>query len=686
MSTLTLELISESSANYNDTQFIELALVNHVHKRIEHFEYLSEIRSDSVPLDYIEYTKTDAKSTLLLLDRSYTLAGLSNQVVQQLNTSFRGNSFISAYSKILATHKTYINEYNQVKPLYFKHILPEDTKEAYIEASGTLEPLATGYSIDYENQCIYTNLSNRVEANEYLLYIVTSIDSTGKQTKSLLNPIPVATEATWKDIDPDTGLLYTGRPVYTKELGTVGYTYTFNMHTTWYIRIHEHALAGIQLPAGPEKQDPWYLRFNEIDYTINGKRYWMPEYYTQPFQPFAPYIFSNYQTVEYISGTCFRIPGRKLYIDPQQNMHLEIYVYDYLNVLIKVLTTDTSLHGKRYSDTDIFYESDIILSWDEQTGIFITAQTLHPTWSLAARFFYEATSLEYTGLNLNPVFNTNIFNYLVVFYLVPDAHSNDRALHYLLVDKQGIIVYTSQSQGVNVPNLQAKNNDGSSNPNSILGIKYISDLEVQSFYNLYTVNYTNTYKYVVLSEVTVRETTQEKPFQVSVKREGFTLKDPAAAFKKQFRLPTSRFGYAEDGMQFPHNVAILEVPLSLLEAYGGSFTAEQIETLSKKYILTGTQVILQWTFPWSELEIDTTISNQATLSFSWEGPDYEYRIYKRYGTETWFLQHTLTAPIEVALSYIDTDFISYDVTYELRLALNGIEYPAKYNIGVKIRS
>ena len=365
MSKLTLELITSADA-YQPQHSIELGLVNHVHNRIETFVYLDDIKPSAVALDYFESTELDSKYNIFIADRSHQIPANSLRKVDLRGgyEKFAGSSYSSSYSEILVTHQVFIDEFNKQRPLFYKHVLPEDTVSVNLEIVqyGSLVTTDTGYVLDLDAGSIYTNYQNFFdqETGTYKLYFLTSTSSAGVQTRELLNPVPTVQEATWEDIDLDTGELYIDRAVYTREKNTSGYTFYFSQANTWWVRQQLSSLVRVRPPAGRKSDEPWYLRVTNGDITTiaNGsvKRYWIPEYMTQPYQPSFPYVFSAYNKMLFVADRVLSATRGSLAIDPEDSRHLTVYIYDFEGNLLKVWTTNSGLVGSRFSNEDVLYE------------------------------------------------------------------------------------------------------------------------------------------------------------------------------------------------------------------------------------------------------------------------------------------------------------------------------------------
>jgi hypothetical protein len=691
--------VTSYPADYVATRFISLDLVNHVHKRIETFMYLDDIKPSAVGLDYFESAEIDSKYNLFIADRSHQVPANSLRKIDTRSgfEKISATSFSSSYSDVLITNKTFVDEFNRERPLFYKYKLPEAVVDVQLEVVqvGNSTPVDTGYVVDLDAMAIYTNYQNYFDQDtgNYKLYFVTATMSTGAQERTLLNPESLVSEATWEDIDPDTGDFYTDISVYSKEKNTSGYTYYFNKADTWWIKPQLKSLIRCRPPAGRKSDEAWYIRVSNGDITTiaNGavRRYWLPEYLTQPYQPSFPYIFSPYGKMIYVSDRVISATRGSLAIAPDEGRHASIYIYDYEGNLLKVWTTNESIDGSRYSNTGVYYQSGKIHCWDNQSGLIVLNESILPSWQFFAEYSYAADDLEYTGLNLNPIQNKSLLNQSIVFYIVPNADSDDNGLHYLLVEADGRISYCSQSLGFSYPNLQLRNIDGSLTPDTVIGMKYISDIEDDTFINNFTVGYENSYAYLVLAEVNVLDRSNiDDAYVYDVRVKGNALTESTAeTFAKNPKALHSYLGYGEDGAVVPlNNVVVIQAPLDLLKDYGGSLQKIQAEEYLRKYLTAGTYPLIDWTYPWSEVEADVSTSAQVTLSWTWEGPGYLYRVYRKISQSgEWDLLHEDSSATPISFTYVDTDVESNDVVYyEVRI-VDSYEYPAPYYTTVKVK-
>lgn len=700
MASLTLELQANAATGFAAKSFATLPLVNHVHKRLEQFIYTDIIQPESVPVAYVENPELDSWRNIQIADRSYSIPQNSPSRVG-LRAPFdkvTATSYSSEYKSLLITNQTFVDEFGRTRPLFYKHTLAANVTQCSLRVSsgGQRHDVDSGYVVDLENSVIYTNYLNffNPDTGAYRLYFVVCTDDTGERTHTLLNPTPVAKEATWEDIDLDTGTLTKAYPVYSQERNTSGYTYYFNEGDTWYIRPLEQSLIRTRLPVGREPEDPWYLRFTDGDITAvtnsASRQYYVPEYDQQNFVPSKPIRFSVYERMLWVNRHTLAATRKNLNIDPENGLHITFYVYDVEGVLIRVFSTDTSKSGTRYSDTDVFYETDVVASWDNGGGLISMGVKLHPSWTVRSQYYYEADDYEYSLLNLNPLSNDKALDHMFVFYIIPDVDSDDRAIHHLIVDQGGIIIACSQDEGFAYGNLQLFDSGGAYNSDTVIGTKYISDVDTTTFITEYTTGHANDNGYAVLAEVSVLDLGREEEQLVyDVRRPGASI--TAAAFdtatRGNPRILQSVYGYGEDGQEVPLNAVLhIRAPITLLEDYGGDLTEEAATELLTAHLNSASYPVIEWTYLTSDITADPQNVGQVDLSWTWEAPGVDYRLYRRDNpTEEWGLIYTEVSPALGTMSYSDTLVTSGEVFYYAVRVYDGTyEYPIGNSVGVKV--
>ncbi len=552
-----------------------------------------------------------------------------------------------------------------------------------------------GYRIELDTLSVYTNYQNAhdPDSGSYRLFFVSGSTSDETTFNTLLNPQPVAKEATWEDIDLDTGGLTTNYPVYSIEHGTRGYSFHFNEGTRWYIRAHDKGLILPRKPLADRPDAPWYLRITngDVSAVVNGsaRRYRVTEFATQPFIPYQPIKYGNKEDLLFVNRRTLRSFRKDLAIEPTESLHLEIDIEDENGTLIKVYTTDTTLEGLRVGDSEVFYESDKIASWDNRNGFIALATAAFPAWKYYARFYYNADDYEYTQVNLNPITNRKLRDHTWVFYCIPDVNDADRSIHHLVINHDGTIVECSQNQGIGHPNLQLQLGSGAYNSETVIGLKYFSEIE-DNFLSRYASGFANTQGYMILAEISCMDVSlQEDMLVVDVRTPGGVIAPEfyQVAVEANPRILQSELGFGADGQTIPQvNVVVLEPQLNLLEDYGGLLTQERAEQLLRLHMPVNGYAVIDWTYPKAEVTGYSTAVGVVDLDITWEGPG-SYKVYRKSTLDSeWELLNETSYPTRTTITYTDSGLTSDTIYYYgVAIVVDDVEYPVGNTLAVKVQ-
>lgn len=707
MAGITLELIATSSSSYEQAQSIVLELVNHVHQRVERFRYVDDIKPVAVALDYLENPELDSWRHLQIANRTYGIPANSdkNAEVRKEWSVTTATAVAGQYAKMLITNELGVDPHGKKRPLFWRHALPDNTVSCQVEivSRGNVQKVDSGYRLDLAQGNLYTNFRNFFDPDTgaYTLFFITSTDFDGETKYELLSPIEVAKEADWQDIDLETGRLTLERAVYSLERNASGYTFYMNKGDIWYSRPTEGSLIQPRLPSGRDPEDPWYLRFSAGDVTavVNGavRRYHVPEYDQQHYSPHKPYIYSPYERVLWVNERVLASTRKGLAINPEEGLHFTLLISDFENNLLRVLTTDSSLDGKRHSNTEVFYEYGEIKSWDNEDGFIALNTKIHPSYQLAAQYYYEADDFEYILYNFNPLYNKGFIGKMVVFYIIPGVDPDDQAIHHLVVDQEGIIRECSQRRGFSYENLQLLNSDGTYNANTIIGTRYISDIQTDTFVNRFAAGYANSKAYGLLAEVVLLNLDDLEDMQLyDVREQGASLR--ASTFKEALlanpRLLQSAVVYGEEGQEVPKNkVVILQAPISLRDDYGGVLPQAKAERLLTQHMDSSCLAIVEWEYPKVDLQGWGETSGEVDLTWTWEGAGLTYRLYRRASpvSEWEEIYSVVGSSTPGPMSYTDTETVAGSIAYytvraEEEVRGTAVLYPRTHSISVKVAS
>jgi len=711
-----LELIAHGSQ-----QKQSIPISSYVKKYTENFTYVNKIKDSSIPICYFESEQLDAWKNIQLLDQTYVIAANNLELVaNEKNWEYiTSNSYTSKYSSIAITNKIYLDSYGKKKPLFYKHVLQNNVVDAFVEVleNGNKFDIDVGMVIDIEEKAIYTNYQNyyNPDTGAYRLYYVTSSDSEGNSKHELLNCTPTIHQATWEDVNPDTGKIE--NLSWSMEPSSAGFTFTIHqdekdrcdefdpqgMQTQvsgFFIKPLETSAIKPLMPSGKTPEDPWCIKFSNGFFYENllGKirKFWIPEFHQQPFSPTKPYIYSPYRSMLRVNSNTVCATRRYLSTDPSEAKHFTLFVYDADGILQNLYTTDISLHNKRYSNTNVFYEADKILSYDNRNGFVTLSVYLDPNYDYQASYFYEAKDYEYKQLTLNPIQNRSSLSNMWVFYIIPDTHPNDKAIHYIGVDQNGYIIEASQNEGRRHPNFQLFNKDGSYNENTVIGMKYTSMIDSDNFKNTFCIPYVNDYQYYILAETLVMDIGDEKDCTViDVRRKGASIKEEyfEDAIKANARILQSKLGYGINGQVVPeNNIMLTRIPVTLLAEFGGVLSPERAQELLSVYLPAANNMIVDWEYIKPEITARSLTPGQVDFKFSWEGPDLTYNLYRKVNPADKFkLIKSIGSGSRKDVEYSDiisesNELLSgYVYYYSIRVIENGTELPHGDTVSIMVK-
>lgn len=667
---------------------VTVPVVVHVTKHLDRFVFNDTIQRANVPLSYLETPKTDSWKNTLVLDRTYSVPANAPKEFDPHYSwrEHRSSTVSSRYRDVLITDQYLIGREGERHPLWWKHKLPQGTVECSVVQTqeGNDQPIEGGYLIDLDKAVVYFEQTNwfNPDTGSYRVWQITSTNEDGEVEATLANMEPVCGEATWEDVDPDTGLLYEGILAFTREETGAGWTFYLPRSAAWFIRPQSKSGIRPLLPQNKQPTESWYARFSagKFKALVNGtlRTYSIPEWDALPFFPSKPILHVSSKQALWVSSTLLYLSQPNVVVNLDTDLHIEVLAYGTDDVLKKAYTTDADLEGTRYQDTEVFYESDKIAGWDQESGLVLMGIDLLPGQEYWVQYSYESRDFE-VPVDLNPIFNKKSLGLSYIYYLVPDQ--TETALYWLAVDSHGTIKECSQ------PEFKLLDSMGNWNPDTLIGSKYWDESD-PSFLSLYCVGTDNAFQYYVLAEYSVLENDLiENILVVDVQRNGGLDPDQFAnAVRTQPKLLQSQWGYGELGQEVPmNNVVVVQVPLSFTEEYGGQLTREQAEALLQEQSAVGVMLLFDWTYPKTVLSGYSIVATTVTLSCTWEGPDLTYTLFARpTDSDVWVQIDSEIDPVEGTVTFTDTQTSGETWWYGVKITKDGIEYPFGNLLAVKV--
>lgn len=671
----------------------ELDVVSFVKKPIENFVYKQNTAENRVALTYVESQKMFSDQNIFINNKSIYLKENRVDFLDKENKFFtiEGKTLNVPYKDIYITNVSTIDKNNKEVPLFYIHEIAGKNISLKIE-SNIDEFEEKAYKI--EEFALYHNFENFFDekSGEYLIYFVEYLDNEGEYKREILQSNNVIRELTWEDIDLNTGLIKEGIKGYQITSNTAEYTFDFNESEKYYWVPKETNSINLNKPIGREVEDNWFIEVSsgEFKTIFNGKllTYKVNEYDNQYFRPIKPFSFKNYYTLDWVSEKLLSADTKSIVYSFEREMDVEIFVFDESKNLIRCLTTKQHNQEKRYGDTDLFWESNVINSVDRYKGFIELNEKFSSRYTYKANFFYEEKKYAFNLINLNPGINKSLKNHFYSIYIIPNLDYYEQSLHYLKIDKNGIIVECSQGAGIkeeraNFPALSLRDEDGNLNTNTIIGKRY------SYFKEQYGLNFNNTENYLILGEIGYIENNDpEKVFKFSVKEKGKSIKKDRRknVFRKNYKLLQSVYGYGAQGYKYRiDKSALLEVPLNLIEKYGGQLTEEEVIETIERVMPAACKNIIKWIHPESKVEVSNSVVGQIDFEMKNNiNPDEEYLIYKKEFLEREY--ELLTTLSQSTKNFTDTEVDSEKIYYyKVRIKKSDIIFPEIEEVEVYVR-
>lgn len=476
----------------NEQVVYNIDTILNVVKRRDSFRIVSSSSRDNVNIAYITGDEVASDLVLKATDESGSLR--SNWTDEDtLWEEFTATSKILKYYHFLITDIIVGGAASgsiPSTPLFWKHTLQKQSNRLIGGLTGeTLHPTDPDISYldikvlnkkmeeysdpaiqyDLTTGTVYSNLENNFnyKTGQWQLYFVRYAirfkNSSGNYVNhiytDLLSQAPVYHEATVDDFLPDLSLDPTKKAYSITE--NPGYIEVVLPQSADYaVRPLYDNKIKLVIPEGKTTSNPWFLS------VTNGRAldlktavpyiYDVPEYLTlQSFDPYPPFKYEQDEETLRVKKSIYKISKAPLVVPALSNgvgsdadMHIILKAYDKENTLRAIFTTDSELFTTQDSiDTGLYWKA--IIGVDLRGGMVHIDTELPSSYTLYATYYYEEPDFEITDIDFNPTTNNDIIEKVYSIYLIPEATGygspgRSASIHYLRIDKNGIIEYTSQ--------------------------------------------------------------------------------------------------------------------------------------------------------------------------------------------------------------------------------------------------
>lgn len=654
-----LELISTKAE-----ETINVKIASSIAKPVEKLNFAKYIANNSVPISYIESGYVTSEDNLFIQNESWKIKENNpNFLREEEYQTFTSKRFYSNYENLLITNKLQISKQGQEEPLFYKHKRKIKEASLHFVSVGNNSEVTYGYKI--EDGYFYTNYKNLYDykTGNHRLHFINGIDSEGKAFNELLNVEPAFKEASWEDIDVETGELLGN--VYTQEEDQGRYVFNINniencaeaKQSKYYVKILNQNLLELKEPVDDDLTGSWFVRINNGRFFSNGRSYYVPEYGLQPFYNFYGYLKSIGEKSFIVNKNVLKVKNENIKLSINDNININILVANSEESIIKCVTTDASLLGKKYNKTNLIWEAGIV-SCDEEYGFIELDFNLSENQIVFVDYFYKTKDFVFKEEDFNPFKNKQILDKKYFLYLIPNQIN--KSVYYFICDEDNIIEYSSKKEfKIEI--------DGNYNENHMVG------KSLDLFRGKYCHGKNNIYQWMELGEVLFVDKSEiESLKEIQIKgREAVQKKFKKDLFDRQWKSLQSKYGYGENGQTYQNNnILYIEVPLSLLKQEDQS--KEKIERAIKTHLPHYIEVIADYTYAESKLtfEVDSEVSIKVNISWEEQGMYLLYR-----NTVNKYLDETTSTPI---------GFFDSSEEEELFFEDTNVESGKKYYYYVKI--
>jgi hypothetical protein len=624
-------------------------------KRRDIVTYQTLSDNNSVNLAYVYNQKLLSDTNITIVDKADELS--DNRITDNKNITFTGKTVSLATNNFIATDKFLISQSGEKFPVYYKHVLsnfdPLDTNLKILDItlldSAINNPVRDNIIFDYELGAVYNNIQNSfdLKSGDYTLtYVRYSIKNISSGIISsyleILNNQSIYRQATFDDLLPD-GTLPDTLQVYIAEenLFTNTFEITFPKIQTYSILEIEESRIHAFKPKNLDSDSSWFISVTNGDFfttlkttttTTNVFRYNIPEFGSQLFSPFSPYMHVSNENSDMINNHSIKTTKNNIQYDADNALHILVIARNIDGSIRIVLSTDPGVIGTQIENVTV---QSGIRSIDSLNGIIDLSANIFEQDLIETSYYYKETEYQIFDLDFNPILNNNILGQRIVFYLVPNTNnSRTKTLFYLIVNSHGIILSTNQTDNSDLLTDIATNTFTYDIP-SVDG-SHLNFLDKYTLQASLTYQFTNASnpKYFVLANVTTADIyDQTSSSIIDIRKQGGgikpeLIKDLIEGFPEIQWI--TNFAPSE-GFEYPGNGAMLiEVPTYLQKDYGGLFDDIQLRQIVEKHSVFGTYPILRGYSVDVELQAEPITSDSGvSIKLTWRsyGTDKQYNVY-----------------------------------------------------------
>ena len=613
-----------------------------IRKRREQITYQTITNSNQVNISYVAAPPVVPDINLHITDKSTSVPANRPQSSEDVSL-FTGSTTTAATSDILITD-TFTTAANTIitKPLFFVHDLnsenfPNDSADTIISIiildSSFTEVLVRDVKYDSTNRKVFSNIAHSYDSVTglatvfYVKYTVKLSSPAGQLNTyiEILDNKPIFNEAGFDDIN-EYGLLEPENKAYLIEESAGQFNITLPASDDYALQQIVDSKIVLTQPPVNTLDEQWFVSATNGTFLASrlvgnpessvSYRYRIAEFAGQTFKPVFPFKELLQTETVTINNHLIHLNKSPVEVSNELDTHILIYIKDSEENLKAAVSTSSADHdtkagididgndvlftgGILRDDEDIRHMSVGIRSVDTTAGFVDILNILLLDDVITATYFYTETSLELTSFDFNPVFNRDILDQRVSWYVKPElAATLSQTVFYLIVDDHGRVIdsddTTSTISGVNIQDIiedrklyyETIPSAGviPAPPGGSLSFQHSLSTEQIS-------GITNASQYLILGDVTVGESNDIGDLALfDVRQRGGGLKSSLLDTRiNTLETPQWYYDVARwDGQVYPGTGAFhVEIPYDRLTDFNGSLTRQQVQDITLRHAAAG---------------------------------------------------------------------------------------------------
>lgn len=409
-----------------------------------------KVQDKEVQLAYLESPEILSHEAIFINDylQEITLYGISSYIPTERFTDT--STIISDSNNLIFTD--IVKDTNQGPiTFYYGHDLPEGTNSAtFLPWNKSTDPNIAIYDSRYNVVC--SNLKNELDQTlqvykpSFVSYTFPGEGGSTKGNHEIFKSELIFKEATYYDIDDETGTYSSNRPIYTVEkLPSGKYEYTFYTNRRIYYKEKSPQVNTFQVRPGLKTNEIWPLEVLGDELVLNLDEGQIKYNWKDLVDNYFPYYpFKTKKEIAYpATKETIKLGEGNISFNPDRNLHLTFKVYRNDKLLL-AQTSKPFLIGQRLESS---VAQDNLVKYelfegkvDYSLGLLSLIKTipLEPTDKCSVEYCYDVGEAKKIIGNANPINNKKLLTHSLYYFCKPKTLTSNSEVYWVEVAKSEI--------------------------------------------------------------------------------------------------------------------------------------------------------------------------------------------------------------------------------------------------------